>query len=90
MFNGLAAGILWALVTALFETGSYLFYYKAIHHIGAAKAMILNILYMVWAVMLGVLLFKDIPNVYEAVSILLLFAGVLFVILHSRQEKISL
>jgi drug/metabolite transporter (DMT)-like permease len=79
--------IILLLITGLLETGSYLFYYKAIHKLGATKAMTLNILYMVWAVVLGVFLFKDIPNRYEIMSILLLFSGVLFVVLHSVNSQ---
>lgn len=41
---------------ALCATVSYLFYYKTIAHLGAAKAMALNITYTAWAIVFTVLL----------------------------------
>ena len=45
--------------SALFASISYLFYYKAIAKIGASKAMALNITYTAWAIVLTVILFRD-------------------------------
>lgn len=45
--------------SALFASVSYLFYYNAIAKIGASKAMALNITYTAWAIILTVLLFRD-------------------------------
>lgn len=44
------------LITALFGTTSYVCYYKAIHAIGATKAMSLNITYSAWAILFGMIL----------------------------------
>ena len=44
---------------ALFATVSYLFYYKAISKIGAAKAMALDVTYAAWAIVFTVLLLRD-------------------------------
>lgn len=56
----LTISITWAsaviLITALFGTASYVCYYKAIHNIGATKAMSLNITYSAWAILFGVIL----------------------------------
>lgn len=45
--------------SALFASVSYLFYYKAIAKLGAAKAMALNITYTAWAIVLSVILLQD-------------------------------
>ena len=45
--------------SALFASVSYLFYYNAIAKIGASKAMALNITYTAWAIILTVILFRD-------------------------------
>lgn len=56
----LTISITWAsaviLITALFGTASYVCYYKAIHTLGATKAMSLNITYSAWAILFGVIL----------------------------------
>ena len=53
----------WLLPTvglaAFFATVSYLFYYKTISGVGAAKAMALNITYTAWAMGFSVILLKD-------------------------------
>lgn len=46
------------IITALFGTISYLVWYKSIELIGSARATILNITYMVWAIILQVVIFK--------------------------------
>lgn len=48
------------ILAALFATISYLFYYKAIATIGAAKAMALNVSYSAWAILFTVIILKDI------------------------------
>lgn len=50
---------------ALAGTASYLFYYKAISKIGAAKGMALNISYSAWAVFLGFFLLGQRPTLLE-------------------------
>jgi len=51
------------LISALFGTASYLFYYKAIAHIGAAKAMALNITYSAWSIVFAFLLLHTLPDI---------------------------
>ena len=46
-------------IAALFASISYMFYYRAIVRIGAAKAMALNITYTAWAIIFSVLILKD-------------------------------
>jgi drug/metabolite transporter (DMT)-like permease len=75
------------ILTALLETGSYLLYYKAISVTGAAKAMLLNITYMIWSVVLSIILFKNLPTAIEAVSIAMLMAGVFMVIKFDRKNQ---
>lgn len=77
------------LLTALFETGSYLMYYKAIRVIGATKAMSLNITYMIWSVLFGIVLLGDVPKASEVLSIIVLLAGVLLVVRHKRENEVS-
>lgn len=47
------------LISALFGTASYLFYYKAINKIGASKAMALNITYCAWAIVFGFFILQE-------------------------------
>jgi drug/metabolite transporter (DMT)-like permease len=77
--------VLLLLLTAILETGSYLFYYKAIHIIGATKAMSLNITYMVWSVLFCILLFRQVPSGYASLSIIILLLGVLQVVYRKNQ-----
>lgn len=49
-------------LSALAGTASYLFYYKGISAIGAAKAMALNISYSAWAVAFGFVLQGSVPS----------------------------
>lgn len=44
------------VLAAFFATVSYLFYYKAIAQIGASKAMVLNVTYVAWALILSLIL----------------------------------
>ena len=54
---------------------SYLFYYKGISIIGAAKGMALNISYSAWAVLFGVLLLGSIPGPVEIVCCVAIMVG---------------
>lgn len=56
----LATGVI--ALSALAGTASYLFYYKGISVIGAAKAMALNISYSAWAVVFGFVLQGSVPS----------------------------
>jgi drug/metabolite transporter (DMT)-like permease len=62
-------------VSALFGTASYVCYYRAINHIGASKAMALNITYSAWAIVFGAVLLGDIPSVRSIILGLLIVAG---------------
>lgn len=69
----LGAGIV--ALAALAGTASYLFYYKGISTIGAAKGMALNISYSAWAVVLGVILLSNVPTLFELGCCVLILAG---------------
>lgn len=49
-------------IAALLGTISYLFYYKAIDHIGASRGMALNISYAAWAVIFAFFLQGTVPS----------------------------
>lgn len=67
------AGII--LISALFGTASYLFYYKAISKIGASKAMALNITYSAWAIIFGYLLLKETVSMKDIVCAVVIIGG---------------
>lgn len=46
-------------LAALSASVSYLFYYRALHKVGASKAMSLNITYTAWAIVFSILIFGD-------------------------------
>lgn len=52
----------WIALAALFGTVSYLFYYKAIDRIGAAKSMALNISYSGWVIPISLVVLGSIPS----------------------------
>lgn len=64
-------------IAALAGVCSYLFYYKGIAHIGAARGMALNISYSVWAVVFGVVLLGVIPSVSDIVCCFVILGGTL-------------
>ncbi|MFR3924048.1 MAG: EamA family transporter [Collinsella sp.] len=59
---------------ALAGVASYLFYYKAISKIGAARGMALNSSYSAWAVILGIAL-GNVPGPLEIGCCVLILAG---------------
>lgn len=63
------------LLSALFGTASYLFYYKAIGKIGASKAMALNITYSAWAVVFGVIILQQTVSLRDIILGLVIIAG---------------
>ncbi|MFR3997410.1 MAG: DMT family transporter [Atopobiaceae bacterium] len=69
----LATGIV--ALSALAGTASYLFYYKGISVIGAAKAMALNISYSAWAVVFGFVLQGVVPTPATVFFCVLILAG---------------
>lgn len=62
-------------LSGLAGTASYLFYYKGISVIGAAKAMALNISYSAWAVVFGFILQGTVPSLSTAFFCVLILAG---------------
>ena len=62
-------------LSALAGTASYLFYYKGISLIGAAKAMALNISYSAWAVVFGFVLQGVVPTPAMVFFCVLILAG---------------
>lgn len=69
----LATGVI--ALSALAGTASYLFYYKGISVIGAAKAMVLNISYSAWAVVFGFVLQGTVPTAATVFFCILILAG---------------
>lgn len=74
-------------VAAIFASISYLFYYKTIASIGASKAMALNITYTAWAIILTVLIFRDV-SVINWLTILCSVIVVVFGILAASDISI--
>lgn len=62
-------------LSALAGTASYLFYYKGISVIGAAKAMALNISYSAWAVAFGFILQGTVPTPATVFLCVLILVG---------------
>ncbi|MDR0910541.1 MAG: DMT family transporter [Spirochaetaceae bacterium] len=63
------------IISALFGTASYVFYYKAIVKIGASKSMALNITYSAWAILFSFMLLKTTPSVMSIICALIVMAG---------------
>lgn len=72
-FPSMATGIV--ALAGLAGAASYLFYYKGIATIGAAKGMALNISYSAWAVLFGVVLLGAIPGPVEIVCCIAILCG---------------
>ena len=62
-------------LAALAGTCSYLFYYKGISVIGAARGMALNISYSAWAVLFGLILLGTVPGPVEIVCCIAILCG---------------
>ena len=62
-------------LAALAGTASYLFYYKGIATIGAAKGMALNISYSAWAVLFGLVLLGTVPGPVEIICCVAILCG---------------
>ncbi len=72
-FPSAATGIV--ALAGLAGATSYLFYYKGISVIGAAKGMALNISYSAWAVLFGVILLGAIPGPIEIICCIAILCG---------------
>ena len=68
---------LYIVAAALCGTLSYLFYYKALNIIGAARGMATNITYCVFAIVFSFILLRQVPSVLEVVCSLLIMSGTL-------------
>lgn len=63
------------LISALFGTASYIFYYKAIAGIGATKAMALNITYSAWSIVFSLILVGTLPDVKSVICGIVIVLG---------------
>ena len=63
------------VLSGLAGAASYLFYYKGIATIGAARGMALNITYSAWAVVFGLVLLGSVPSVVQVVCCVVIMAG---------------
>ena len=68
-----ATGVL--VLSALAGTASYLFYYKGIAVIGAARGMALNISYSAWAVVFGFVILGAVPGPVEIICCMVILGG---------------
>lgn len=62
-------------LSGLAGAASYLFYYRAISQIGAARAMALNVSYSAWAVVFSFLLQGSVPSVVTLVCCMVVLVG---------------
>ena len=62
-------------LASLIGTISYLFYYKAIDRIGAAKSMALNITYSAWAIPISLIMLGSIPDVRGIICAIVIIVG---------------
>lgn len=67
-------------LVAIAGTVSYLLWYKSIEMIGAARATVLNITYMVWAIILQIIIFGTRISLNFAIFSSLIILGVILVI----------
>lgn len=67
--------MIWIALAAVFGTLSYLFYYKAIDRIGAAKSMALNISYSGWVIPLSLVILGSMPSTLGIVCALVIIVG---------------
>ena len=66
------------LLSALFGTASYLFYYKSITRIGAAKTMALNITYSAWSIVFALILLHTLPDVKSIIcGVVIVFGSII-------------
>ena len=70
-------------------TASYLFYYKAIDMLGAARAMALNISYSAWAVLFAFLLQSIVPTPVQIVLCVVILVGTVLAATENWRELTS-
>lgn len=66
---------LFVLLAGLAGAGSYLFYYKGISRIGAARGMATNVTYSAWAVVFGFILLGSQPSLIAIICCLVIMSG---------------
>ncbi|WP_124054308.1 DMT family transporter [Arcanobacterium ihumii] len=74
-YSMLNVGIGVVVIAAMAGTASYLFYYRAIHTIGASRAMALNISYSAWAVFFAFLVLGQVPSLLQIVCCVVILCG---------------
>ncbi|WP_067781755.1 DMT family transporter [Actinomyces vulturis] len=62
-------------LAALAGTASYLFYYQAIHVIGASRGMALNISYSAWAIIFALLLQGTVPTLLQSICCVIILVS---------------
>ncbi|WP_042462090.1 DMT family transporter [Neobacillus dielmonensis] len=79
-FSVLTSQVGWIIaITALVGTASYVYYYKAINIIGAARSTSLNITYVVWAIVLQLLFMSTPVSLQLIIGSLIVIMGSIFV-----------
>ena len=63
------------LLAGLAGASSYLFYYKGISRIGAARGMATNVTYSAWAVVFGMVLLGSVPTAVSIVCCIVIMCG---------------
>lgn len=76
-------------LAAVAGTASYLFYYKAIDLLGAARAMALNISYSAWAVLFAFLLQSIVPAPTQIVLCVVILVGTVLAATENWRELTS-
>lgn len=66
---------LFIVLAGLAGASSYLFYYKGISRIGAARGMATNVTYSAWAVVFGLVLLGNVPTAASIVCCIVIMCG---------------
>ncbi len=74
-------------LAAVLGVRSYLFYYRGIAKIGAAKAMAANISYSAWAVIFSLVLLGKVPSVVEIICCVVILCGTTVAATDRKPEK---
>lgn len=67
--------MIWIAIAAVSGTVSYLFYYRAISLIGAAKSMALNITYSAWAIPFSLIFLGPMPDARGIICAIVIILG---------------
>ncbi|WP_297518553.1 DMT family transporter [uncultured Clostridium sp.] len=79
--------ILLAILVSLIGAVSLGFYYISIHSIGPVKAMIINITYVIWSLLLSAVLLGSSITFQKVIYIAIIFAGSLLVIFRKSAQE---